>query len=442
MFGQSNDQLKHWLTHISKRVDPVSQGWAIVLGGNIGRMALSFIASILVVRVLGPAEFGAYAVLGAAIAIVGIVADLGLTTTEVKRVAAVWPEQTEEAHRRGHVGTWFRAGAALFFFILTVFLARPITDNLLGLSDLPNASSLFVLAMAGMVAVALSGTVAALLQATNNFGRLSTMSLVNAGLTTILAILLVFAGQLNLVTALLVLGIGTSLATLLVGYRMLPGRWSLWRVPDLDDLHQEGSALFHFSRWLWIGSLFAVITLQVDVILVNQLTTAAAAGFYALALNLARKADVVNQSLHTALLPAASSLSNRQAIRSYLHRSMLRSGLIALGLLVLIPLAGLFIGFFYGPEYVLATGLFQLLLIMVIIDAFATPITLLVYPLERPKLFAASAAVQATLLVVLTIVLIPFIGTPGAAIAKIAARVAGLLLIIWRLRVWRYLSKP
>ncbi|UCG25062.1 MAG: oligosaccharide flippase family protein, partial [Chloroflexota bacterium] len=294
-----------------------------------------------------------------------------------------------------------------------------------------------ILAMAGMVAVALSGTVNTILQATNHFGRLSTMSLVNAGLTTILAFILVLMGRLNLVTALAVLGIGTALASFLAGYRLLPGRWALWQPPAIDQLRLEGSALFRFSRWLWLAGLFTVLIMQLDVVLVGRLTTAVAAGMYGLALNVARKADVVNHSLYTALLPTASALDSPATVRNYLRHSLLRSGLIAIVLLALIPLAGPFIRIFYGPEYAPAAGLLQLLLIVVIVDAFALPFILLVFPLERPRLYAASTALQVVLLVLLTAWLIPTIGPSGAAVAKIIARVAGLILVIWRLRVWR-----
>ncbi len=437
MFGYTNGQIGRWFAQVSGRLDPVSRGWAIVMGGNVGRMALSFVASVLVARALGPAAFGVYAVLGATIAIVGVVADMGLTVTEVKRVSTVWPDQPDTAHLRGRIASWLRTGAALLFFILAALLAVPIANQILGLSDVPNGPSLFIMAMAGMVAVALSGTVSTILQATNHFGRLSTMSLVNAGLTTILAVVLFVVGQLNLVTALLILGIGTALVSFFVGYRLLPGRWFLWRLPSVEDLRREGAALFRFSRWLWVASLFTVIIMQIDVILVGRLTTAAAVGMYGLALNLARKADIVNHSLYTSLLPAASSLNDREAVGKYLRQSMVRSGLIGLGLLALMPLVGPFIRIFYGPEYAAATGLLQLLLIVVIIDAFALPVILLVFPLERPKLYAASAALQTVILLLLAVWLIPLMGTPGAAVAKIVARITGFALVVWRLRLWR-----
>jgi O-antigen/teichoic acid export membrane protein len=101
------------------------------------------------------------------------------------------------------------------------------------------------------------------------------------------------------------------------------------------------------------------------------------------------------------------------------------------------PLVGPFIRIFYGPEYAAATGLLQLLLVVVIIDAFATPVTLLVFPLERPKLYAASTALQVIILLLLAAWLIPSMGTSGAAVAKIVARTTGFVLVLWRLRLWR-----
>ena len=77
------------------------------------------------------------------------------------------------------------------------------------------------------------------------------------------------------------------------------------------------------------------------------------------------------------------------------------------------------------------------MLIVVIIDAFALPVILLVFPLERPKLYAASAALQTVILLLLAVWLIPLMGTPGAAVAKIVARITGFALVVWRLRLWR-----
>jgi O-antigen/teichoic acid export membrane protein len=273
-----------------------------------------------------------------------------------------------------------------------------------------------------------------MLQATHRFGALSLVNVVNAGLTTVLAVLLFFTQSLNLMTALLILGIGTTLVNIGLAYRLLgrgAGCWSLWQIPARPVFRQEAATLFRFGRWLWVASLFAILTQQLDLILVNRLSSGAAAGAYALALSLAFKADVVNQSLYTTLLPAASALSGREAIIRYLRRSLARSGIIALGLLLLIPLARPFILTFYGPDYVTAVPLFQLLVGMVIFDTFTLPVILLAFPLNRPRLLAAADALRAGVLVVVALLLVPVVGPGGAVAAKIVAKGFGFLVIVF-----------
>jgi O-antigen/teichoic acid export membrane protein len=144
---------------------------------------------------------------------------------------------------------------------------------------------------------------------------------------------------------------------------------------------------------------------------------------------------VVNQSLYTTLLPAAAALSGREAIVRYLRRSLARSGVIALGLLLLIPLARPFILTFYGPDYATAVPLFQLLVGMVIFDVFSLPVILLAFPLNRPRLLAAADALRAGVLVVVALLLVPVVGPGGAAVAKIVAKGVGFLVIVFFL--WR-----
>ncbi len=264
---------------------------------------------------------------------------------------------------------------------------------------------------------------------TERFGRLSVVLVVNSGLTAVLAAALVWAGRLTLITVLVVLGIGTSVVSFAVGRRFLPAGWHL-RLPQRDALQAEGRQLIRFGRWLWIASIFAMLTAQLDVLLVNRWSISATVGVYALALNLATKADAVNQSLYTVLLPAASALKTKTAIRDYIRRGLIRSALISLGVLLLIPLAGPLITLLYGPDFAPAVPLFQLLLGVVIFDIFATPPLLLAFPLDQPQLVAAGDATRAGTLALLGVALIPTFGPTGAVIAKFAAKVAGTALVL------------
>lgn len=406
--------------------DPVNRGSAVVFAGTVARLALGFLASVLIARTLGPADFGVYAVLAATVSIVGAVADLGLTSAAVKRIAAVRRDDPASAQMRGQVYFWLKISAAGLATVVGILLAGPLSQHLL---DLSGNEMLLRLALVGIAATALGGAVNGILQATERFGRLSVVLIVNSGLTALLAAALAITGGLTLVTALVVLGIGTSVASFAVGRRLLPPEWHP-SLPSRDALKIEGAHLVRLGRWLWIASMFAMLTAQLDVLLVNRWTAPATVGVYALALNLATKVDAVNHSLYTALLPAASALNSQESIRRYVRRGLIRGVLISLMLLLLIPLARPFITLFYGPAFAPAVHLFQLLLGVVIFDVFATPLLLLAFPLNQPQLLAAADALRAGTLALTAAWLIPAYGPTGAVAAKFGAKVAGAVLTL------------
>ncbi len=425
------------LRRFADRLDPVTRGWAVMTGGTAGRMALGLVSSVLIARALGPSQFGVFAVLAAAAGIVGVIADLGLSTTAVKQVASAWPDDGETADRRWQAYVVLRVATCSLIVLVPILLAQPIATRVLHL-EAPDSAGLLRLAMLGVLATALSGAMNVALQGTRRFGRLSQVLLFNSALTAMLAVLLAQAGMLTLVTALLVLGIVTSLATFLLAFKLLPQGWRIERTTfDRDLLRSEGNELMRFGRWLWIGSIFAVLTAQLDVLLLNRMVPAAVVGSYALALSLASKADIVNQSLHAVLLPAASALEGTGGMRGYVRNGLARSAMISLALLLLIPLAGPLITTLYGVEYFAAVPLFRVLLLVVIFDVMTTPLLLLAFPMNRPRLLAAADALRAVTLAVIAVALIPSLGAWGAVVAKAAAKVAGaalIIVILWRSR--------
>ena len=409
------------------RFDPPTVAWAIVTGGSVGRLALGFVASVSIARGLGVADFAIYALLGAMGGIAGVLGDPGLTQAGVKRVAEAWSTESPLARDRATSFFWLRCAAILPVVAGGALLAVPLARWVLGYPDIV---VLVAVAFVGVGATAASGALTAVLQATGRFGRLSLVILVNSGLTAILSLALAGSGQLTLLSAILVLGAGTSVVSLVLGWHFLPWLDGLLPRPPLPKLRAEAAALFRFGRWLWVADLLATVTAQLDVLLINVWSGLPVVGAYALALNLASKADVVNHSLYTVLLPTASSLRGPAEVRRYVRRSVLRSGVIGLAFVPLFPLAGPLITLFYGPAYHAAIVLFQLLLAVVLFDVVATPLTLLAFSAERPGLVASADALRLAVLVLVGFWLIPTHGALGAVIARAASRIAGALLIL------------
>ncbi|HEU5424922.1 MAG TPA: oligosaccharide flippase family protein, partial [Nitrolancea sp.] len=323
---------------------------------------------------------------------------------------------------------WLRVGAAAAL-VLLLSVAVLIAPRAL----LPLDRALLILALAGVVATALSGAVSAILQATGSFGRLALVMLTNALLTALLALGLRAFDLLTLTSALVVLGIGTSLASFAVGRRLLPGGMGLSLRPPtraLPELRAESRSLLGFGLWVWLANSLAMLTTQLDLLLAAHWLSPAALGSYALAGNLAGKVDVINQSLHAALLPAASSLSTRARVRAYLRRGLVPGALVAALVLILAPFARPLILFVFGTAYRDAVALFLALLVVAVFDVFTAPLLLLPFAARRPRLLAAADGLRALTLLVAAVWLVPPFGAFGLVAAKFLSRLAGLLLTV------------
>jgi O-antigen/teichoic acid export membrane protein len=417
-------------------VDPITRGWAVVTSAGVARLGLGFVASLVIARALGPADFGTFAVLAASVGIVGGLAEGGLTEAAVLRISGGWSDQPGAAQQRARAFFWLRLGLAATVVAAGCLVAGPLAQRILTTDD-----GLLRWALLGIVATAASGAVSAMLQATGAFGRMSSLTLFNTGLTALLAVGLALSSRLDLLAALVVLGIGTSLATFLLGIWMLPARWTL-RLPRPAELRLEAAHLVRTGRWLWLASVFAMLTANAEVLLLNRWAALPLVGAYALALNLATKADLVNTSLYTVLLPGVTRLDDRGKVAGYLRRGIFRSGLIALGLLVLIPVSEPLIMLVYGADYATAVLFFQLLLGVMIFDVLLTPVLLLPLAYRQPKLLAAADGLRAVTLVLVAVGLIPIYGAFGAILARFGARLAGAAIVLGTLWVSRLGVRP
>jgi len=411
-------------------LDPTTRGWAVIFGGDVARMALSFVAGVLVARALGPVQFGVYVVLGAAVAIGNVLVDLGLSQAAVVRVAGVWQSDKALGRYQGGVFVWLRlvtaAAVTLPAIVLAPWLAKVI--GLPGTVAGYSGSGLLIVALAGIVAAALSGSISTLFQATGRFAPIAVLLVTNAGLTLVLAGILTVVDRLDLLTALLVLGILPSLLTFVVGRKLLGATWRLWP-PPRGNVGGEAAGLLRIGGWLWLAGLLTALAARMDLLLVNGMSAPEVVGAYGLAFSLAASVGAVGGSLYTVLLPAASALKGGSDYRKYLSRGLVRSIALSLALVPLVLFARPFIVLVYGSEYLMAVPIFQLFLPVAALELLVMPVMLLVVPLHVPQWLAAAAAFRVAVVVLGCWLLVPLWGSSGAIVARAVAVAAAALLV-------------
>ncbi|MCB0213051.1 MAG: oligosaccharide flippase family protein, partial [Anaerolineae bacterium] len=280
-----------------------------------------------------------------------------------------------------------------------------------------------------------SGSINAILQAIGKFSQISMVLIISSGCSLVLAVILALMNQLNLVTTLLLVSAGTSFMGFFIGYRALPADWpalvSFASRPNLErDWQVSARAMFRFGGWLWLANIGKVLIAYLDMFLVNLWLDPITVGVYALALGLSRRTEIVNHSLYTVLLPMASALKTRQAIGAYLYQGLVRSALVSLILLVLVPMSAWFIPLIYGGEFASTVHLFQLMLGLAIFDILTLPPLLLIYTFERSHIAALAEGLRVFVLIVGSLWLVSSMGVWGIIVAKFAAKIVGVVVTL------------
>ncbi len=398
---------------------------SVVFLGHLARLAIGLISSALLARGLGPEGLSLFSVLGAASAIALTVSDFGLSSSAVSLIASGTRGSDEAGLSAARSYSLLKVAGSLLVVGALLLGAAPAA-RLLGITH-PDGPLLIRVASLGLLATNLSGQVSTVLRALDRFRVLVLTQLANIVLTVLMLGALFLAGRLTVLNA---LGVGalTALAAALLGASALPAAWrhTLLRGWAWDDSTRH---LLGFSKWLAISGLLTILLAQLELLLLNHWRPAAEVAFYALALNLAFKAHIVNQTLHTVLLPEAARLSGRAEMRAFVRRNLRRGALLALGMLALLPLARPFIVIVYSNLYAPSVGLFYALMGVILFDLLTLPPLLLAFPLKIPHMIMVANAVGILVLLLGCALLIPLWGLYGAAAAKLLATLANTLVL-------------
>ena len=388
------------------RLSSINARWAMVTAGAVVRLGLAFFISVVVVRALGPTDYGVFVTLGALAAIAGGLADFGLSDSAVPRLVV-----GDEARPTARSFFWLRV-------VISVIVACIGAAILVGIGW-PTTPLPVILTALGLIATATAGAVATMLQATNRFGVFAVLPVVNSAVTLVAALALVATGNLNLATVLIWLGIVPSVLAAVPAFFALPIAFRPG-APFITGPRQWIAS----SAWIGAANNLAVVSVSLDVIVLGAMLGPVAAGLYGLALSLAGKADVLSGSLYSVLLPAAA---RREGIggRAHLVRGGIAMVLVLGGALV----AGPFIGAVYGPDYAGAAILVVWLLAAVALDIVAAPLQPLAITQGRTRLLTAGEGLCCAVAIGSLFLLIPVLGLVGAAVARILGRVTHILVV-------------
>ena len=261
----------------------------------IGSRAVTVITTIVVARLLAPAEFGLVAAVIVYLALLELIGDLGMKATVVY-------EQEQGVTRRVDVAFTLNLIVAAAFTLAGV-LAAPLIAGLFGFEE---HTGLFRLGALSVMITAFGNVPDALLTRELDFRRRTIPQLVRAGVRGVASIALVVAGleALGLVLGML---IGTLCWSVTL--------WILTRYrPRLALDREVVRSMISYGAGATMLSVVSVIATRVDQVVIGRVLGPAALGLYSIAFRIPEMLiDSVSWNVSQVAFPALSRQRARDA---------------------------------------------------------------------------------------------------------------------------------
>lgn len=392
--------------HEGVRRYSVNAGW--LLFGQISSAAISFVISVLVARQLGPASYGLLNYVISFITLFGFIASLGIYDIVKREFIGQDKQKTDKLLGTGWTLCILGAVLAIICLILVLLVIRQdwSTSRLIVLFSL-----IFLLQSFAVIDLFFQAKVQSGLSAWGQIGGTIVRSIA-------LIICLLANWPLTYLVLAYLLGSLANQLILLFYYRRYGSCWS-W---SFDAVLAK--KILRQSWPLILSSASLLIYARLDQLLVRNLISDTAAGFYAVAVKLSEIWYFIPTLLVAAVFPAL--VAARQSDLSLYRRRWRR--LSALFVVLSIGLAGLLsvfsswlIGSFFGSQYLKAVPA-MLIYNWTAVGFFLAVILNNYFIIEQQTrwnfLVNGSAAIAN---IVFNLLLIPRLGIIGAAWATIAS---------------------
>ncbi|WGF89054.1 oligosaccharide flippase family protein [Marinivivus vitaminiproducens] len=393
-------------------------GFGVTVAGRIAGRGAQVAMQAILARLLGVDVFGLYTIAWSAVRLLGSVGALGVPRALVRhgcRLGEDGPAWRPAGWLLLALGIAAAAACGALFWLgrsllgQTVFGRPELADAFGGLA--PAAAALAVLGVLGGLARAL--------------GRHGLAVLVQDALQPWLGLVLVlaFAGTgLGLGTALDLISLSCLLAVLAGGAVVAP--WVV-RLPRTGEPWSAGApAALKFAGVTALTGSFASVTLWTDRLMLGALQPAAEAGLYQAAVQIAMLFTILGASVANASEPGAvrretAGATYRTGVRGAWH--------VALPSAVFLILeAQALLGAIYGEPYAAADTCLVLLTLGGLIGVAAGPASAALVMGGRAKVWLLVVVAGAIGNVGLNLLLIPWLGAEGAALATALAQVPAL----------------
>lgn len=406
----------------------------VVLLSSILSSGLGFLFQIAVSRSLSQHEYAQYTIFFEVYTAVVMVCDLGMAVTFVNLFREKMASDNEVSREEKLlILVVIAIKAAIFIpaFIIGAIYFHKVSAEIYGVTEILLYVALFC--SVSEIAYQFCLTVS---QSHTDFMRLAVFRIV-LPLTRVVAVFsLVLAGNRDLGVIAIIYGV-SGIVFFPRFIRLIAE--SKKNILILNELMPQFKEFLGLLKWNLLASFSALVVMKADVLVVASYLAPSEIAAYGAAQRFSIVGSVLTGACGTVLIPLAVGLRNRIEINQYLKKSIRNSIIFALPLVGLIFMSKIIVPLVMGPNLTAAALPSMYLLTSYAVGLFSSPLSYMFYSHRMAHYLTLQLGVQAVLMVLLCIYLVPRFGVEAAAGVNLSTRLLGAIfvLIVFYWRIYR-----
>lgn len=397
--------------------------------GSAINMLISFVIIVFLGRYLGAGELGLYQMTSTIYGIVMVFAGIGISGVLIKYVAE-FRNESKKSNEIISSGIF----TSLFLGILFGLLVYLLSGIFEGIFNMPGLSNLLKILSFVFPFALVGGALLGLLNGRREMKKYSIATIIQSVLMLIISLFSLYKGYAvsGLVLGIVLSSVGSCL------YLVSVTR-SYFEI-SFENYFQTTKKMLIFGAQIFGANAINMINYQADIIMIGYLLTASDVGYYGVASGFSKFFWIIPQAIQTITFPATAeywSKNNNSALQKMFDKSLKYTACL------LFPI-GLVIGFFakevitmmFGGGFDNSVLPLQILIVGTVVFGLVKVIGGSVTAVGRPDLGLKVVGISASVNIVLNVLLIPYFGISGAAIATVVSlSINGLLITILTIRI-------
>lgn len=385
---------------------------------------LGIIFYAIVARLLGPQDFGVFAIATATLAMLASIANVGTDTGIVKFVANHINTDKQKALRFLKLGLEIKILVGIILITFGWAATPMVIDQIF---HKPQLLQPVRLAVVGAALMLLFSFATSALQSIQRFFLWGTLN-VTLNASRIVAILILsISSALNVVSSIVVFA-AMPLFGFFISLRFLP---NFFKVKNENKIARE---FFNYNKWVAVFVVIAAVAARLDTYISAKFLSLSEVGIYAVATGLTSIVPQLVSAVATVVAPKLSQIKSNKEAKKYLGQvQLLVLGLAVSGLIFGGIAGAIFIPLAYGQQYASSITPFLILLAAQAIFLISVPAhTSVIYYFSYPKLFVWISIGNLLIVTLLGIYMITNFGIVGAAVTVLVGNLFNLFIpAVW-----------